>query len=314
MSPVRVRIDGSWRSGITVDLRDVPESCGITREGLTRAVTAAMRPESGCRASDGIRGRNRAEGRIDVEVEVEVECIEPSTPMALDRVPSVGSLRTTLAAAARSRGWTASVAGELAERRRDLSTLDVPDVEVETARRRVAETGTDVDRLKEEIAAIRGELSARRELDSDPDPVRERLAAATTRLAETETTHIAARQDLDRARRRGRAARDVRERRLRLEDEIGNLERAARRELARRLYPVVRGRLAELPIDPGPIGGTVDEFRGDPALAGLAAGAVAGRRAPVVCVSAARSDREQDPLGACASSIARRLGYPIVRV
>lgn len=260
--------------------------------------------------------RREPDGRpIELDVAtLDVDCIDPATPTELDRVPAPRSFRAMLAAAARSRGWTASVASELAQRRRQLSSLDVPDVEVKAARRRVAETGTDIDRLKEEIASLRGELSARCELDAAPDRVRERLETATATLAETETTHIAARQELDRARRRGRAARDIRERRLRMEDEIGNLERTARRELARRLYPAVRKRLEGLPVTTGPIGETPGEFRGDLTLAGLVAGALAGRRAPVVCVSTGRSNEEADPLDGAASSIATRLGYPIIRV
>jgi hypothetical protein len=321
VAPAWIRIGGIRRSGVAIDLRDVSESIEIEPADLVSQLLAAIRPASGCRLDTRTGGVRRGAGGIDIDVDV--DCVAPSTPMALDRVGSRGSLRSTFAAAARTIGWTSTVASELANRRLELSRLEVPTVEIESARRRVAETGTDVDRLREEIATIRGELSTRRELEADPDPARERLAEATANLAETETTHIAARQELERARRRARHARDVRERRLRLEDSIGNLERAARRQLARRLSPVVHDRLAGLPVETAfpaetsPVesdGERIGDLRDTPLLAALAASAIAGRRAPVVYISGGRSNPGDDPLDEAAASIARRFGYPIVRV
>lgn len=218
-----------------------------------------------------------------------VDCAPPCP--AHDRIgflPCDATLLSALAAAARSRGTSASVADELAARRRELADCSVPDVDLAGARERVAEaTGTE-RRLRERVAALRGELTARRELDADTDDRASELSAAAAALSEAETERLAAEQALARANERAREARAARERRLELQDAVANLEREARRELARSVYPTFREALAAVPGgDPGSAGGNPAAYDGDPTAARIAAVRVATLDAPVVVTAGA---------------------------
>ncbi|WP_096390488.1 DUF7856 family protein [Halopenitus persicus] len=287
---VRVRIGDVIRSGTVIDIRDLAQSSDDTSASLTDRILNRIRPPAtveGCPSAAGPAGdaagpEGDVAGRSTMEtLPVAVRCVRPTTPTALDRVPSGRSLHELLAIAARERGHTASVDARLARRRRRLHGIDPPSVDVAEARRRVADTGAAIDRLRERAAAIRGELTARRELGEERDGVREKLEETLTELSEAETTRIAATQDLDRAREQARKARDRRERRLKLADEVANLERSARRELVEAVYPAFRSTLERLPVAVHP-GSWPTELRGSSAIAELAAIAIAGRRAPVV--------------------------------
>ncbi|WP_224270374.1 hypothetical protein [Haloprofundus salinisoli] len=243
----------------------------------------------------------------DVNDRVVVESPKPSegyeTLWCIRGEPTTSVVRS-LEAAARSRGQATPEDDERASVEAALAELDVPTVETTAARRRVARVGADEERLRERVAELRGRLQARREAGASVDSVRQTLSETAGRLAEVETERIAAEQALERAEREAAAARDARERRLRLEDRAANLARAARRRLAESVYNEFASALRSLPGEAEP-GSTPGEFRGDPVSARLAAVRVADLDAPVVlCV-----DRFDD-----ADAAADALDAPVVRI
>jgi len=176
---------------------------------------------------------------------IEVEC--PTAGALHERVGCIHpdrSLRprTALAAAARSRGWTATVDDELEAVRDALADLDEPPAvpEAADANRRLADATAEIDRLRERVAAIRGRVAADEAAADD-------LEAAVRGLSEVETAAAAARERRRATREAAREARDRLEERLRLEDRLGNVERRARRELVERATPDFRAALAAVP-------------------------------------------------------------------
>ena len=205
------------------------------------------------------------------------------------------SFRALLAAAARSRGHTAPQRPQYDTVVERLQELDVPAVDVGTARKRVAEAGAEEDRLREQMATLRGRLQARRETTADTDGVADELAETAARLSEVETERIAAEQALDRQERRAAEARETRERRFELEDRAANLERRMRASLAERIYPAfvdALDALAELETrdtlssrdlgNPEQVGEEPSDFVVDDLTAHLGAVRVADLDAPVV--------------------------------
>jgi hypothetical protein len=189
-----------------------------------------------------------------------------------------------LAEAARSRGESTEYDAELRAVGVDLAEVDAPDVDLEAARERVAETAADVDALREQVARASGRVEAKRDGSQDPGDAEADLETATRELAAAETDHHAAREALARARERAQAARDARERRLQLEDRRENLRRAARRALADRYAGRFRRGLAALPTPGEPAG---PRAYGGPDWAVAAAVArVAAVQAPLVVTSA----------------------------
>lgn len=182
--------------------------------------------------------------------------------------------RATLAAVARSRGATAPQDDDLRAVAAELRALERETTDLAAARRRVAEAGSERDRLRERVAALRGEVRAKREAGLDASDARERLAATARELSEATTEREAAEQALARARERVRDAYDAREERLGLQDRAANLQREARATLADRIRPRVDEALGDLGAP------SVDEAD-DPTVA-LAAATVARFHAPVV--------------------------------
>lgn len=272
----------------------------------TSPATLAIRIAMAVGAPDEIPLRN---DRPNTAPAIAVDCAQPEpSHEPLRRHPVDGPLRPVLAAAARSRGRSASVDDAIAARREALREQDVPEVDLDAARKRLAAATGEEERLRERVAALRGELRAHRDLDADVEAVREQLRAATTELSAAETERIAAEQALDRAVDRAREARDARERRLALEDEVANLEREARRELAAKIQPTVRDALDAIPgRDPAPAGDASDPFAGDVASVALAAVRVASVDAPVVLGPAV------DRFGTAAAAH-DVLGCPVIRV
>ncbi|RLM50882.1 hypothetical protein [Halorubrum sp. Atlit-28R] len=217
--------------------------------------------------------KEEADGNEDESAAVE----GPSEPSAvLRRLPTDAGLRRQLAAAARSRGRTASVAAEIDEIEAELAAIEVEPVDLTAARRRVAETSGEIERLKERVAALRGDARARRAVDAEADDALDDLEAAAAELSAAQTEAIAAEQALERARAEAARNRDERRRRLRLRDRLRNRRRAARRELAEGIYPAFRRALAVVPGgDPGAAGAAPDAYDGDPVAASLAAVRVA---------------------------------------
>ncbi|MFB6235463.1 MAG: hypothetical protein ABEH81_10920 [Halopenitus sp.] len=280
----------------------------------TSPATLAIRIAMAVGAAGEIALRNDRPGATPA---IAVDCAQPeSSHEPLRRHPVDGPLRPVLAAAARSRGRSASVDDALADRRETLREQDVPEVDLDAARKRLAAATGEEGRLRERVAALRGELRAHRDLDADVEAVREQLRAATTELSTAETERIAAEQALDRAVDRAREARDVREHRLALEDEVANLEREARRELAAEIQPAIRDALDAIPGgDPAPASdapGSLPEdaphpFAGDVASVALAAVRVAAVDAPIVLGPSV------DRFGTAAAAH-DVLGCPVIRV
>ncbi|SNR49042.1 DUF7856 family protein [Halorubrum vacuolatum] len=206
----------------------------------------------------------------------------PDPQEVLGRVPTGRSLYHELAAAARSRGCRSTVADAIAETHAALSEIDVPATEMEHARRRLAEATGEEERLKERVAAARGDLRGRRAVDAPTEEARLELRAAAAALSEAQTERIAAEQAFEHERRRAMAARDARERRLRLRDRLDNRRRAARVQLAREVYPTFRMALAAVPAgDPDEAGTEAGEYAGSELAASLAAVRIAELEGPV---------------------------------
>jgi hypothetical protein len=208
--------------------------------------------------------------------------------------------RRALAAVARALGHRAPNRERIDDLTDRLAALDPPTVDLAAARERVAAAGDDVDRLRERVAALRGRVEALREAGADPAEAAADLAAAASALSEAETERAAARQALARERERARTARDTRERRLELEDDLGNARREARAALARR----VRDR-ADAAVVATPCARATTFAAGDPVTARLALARVAPLAAPVVLAV------RRFPNAPAASDW---LGAPVVRI
>lgn len=180
--------------------------------------------------------------------------------------------RETLVAVARSQGVTTTVDDELRTARERLADLGEPVPSLSAARRRVAEAEAALDAQRERVATLRGRLQS-----SDDGDVAEEYRAAIRALSEAETERAAAGEALANARERAREARDEREKRLRLEDRVANLERRAREELVGTVRPEVDEAVRAAPgADPQ------DFERADPVTAALASIRVGRVRGPVV--------------------------------
>jgi hypothetical protein len=150
--------------------------------------------------------------------------------------------RRALVAAARSLEMTTSVDEAIDETEAELQSLSGSVPSRVDARRRVAETAADLDAKRERVATIRGRLQ-----ETNDGSIQAEYRSAIRELSEAETEHAAAKEALDNARNRARNARDTRDRRLRLEDRLRNLERTARAELRTAVSPAVEAALSALP-------------------------------------------------------------------
>jgi chromosome segregation ATPase len=138
--------------------------------------------------------------------------------------------------------------------------------------------GETLQSLQEDVAAARGRLQACREHDLDTTAAQQELEAAIRRLSERHTSATATIQQRDRNREHARKRRDRHERKLRLEDQIANLERQARRSLVDRLA----GEFAEA-VDQVPGTATPpDPFAASPPVTALAIARLAAIDAPLV--------------------------------
>lgn len=219
------------------------------------------------RVAAAVRGPARPLGFDPGPVHRHVGCLTEDTAL---------SRRAALAAAARSRGETAPASEKLRRAREELVAMDPPAVDGAPAREAVSSAAEEVRRLRERVATLRGRLQARRE-SGPADAAAERFRDAARELSEVETEHAAARERLAAARDRARTARDERERRLRLEDRIGNLERRERAQLAATVRPAVEATVTDVPG--ADVAGLADA---DDLTAALAVARVADLSAPVV--------------------------------
>jgi hypothetical protein len=231
---VRVVVDGEVAGeGDAVDCRSMP----VRARELAIAVRAAGPP--GCDTASDVTVTCRPPSGVHEYVGV----VAPESVKGL-------SVRAAVAAASRSRGVVPDVHDELAAARRELAAVEVPDVDLAGARERVATAREALEAVRADVAAARGAVEAREQLESNDDvsvdaaAARERLQAAIADASERETELFAAEQALDRARSRAQDARDARERRLQLADRVGTLERRARASLVDALDGEYRNALA----------------------------------------------------------------------
>ncbi|WP_144925436.1 DUF7856 family protein [Halorubrum salsamenti] len=216
------------------------------------------------------------------EIATALELPIPEPTAVIGRVPTESSLRRELAAAARTLGLASSIAEELIEIRDRVAAIEVEPVDLDAARRRVATASGEEDRLKERVAALRGGVRARREIEAETDEALGDLESAAAELSAAQSERIAAEQALQRARERAADARDARERRLELRDRLRNRRRDARRELAREVYPAFRDALSVVPgADPDNAGVEPAAYDGPPLAASLAAVRISDLGGPI---------------------------------
>lgn len=236
---------------------------------------------------------------------ITIDCPSPSRYWRRLSCPTDGTAPLDrLVAAARSRGHHPPVERALAATERELRELSVEAVDTEPARRRLAEAGNEVERLREAVATARGRLQSRREMDADTTEAESALADATSRLSEAETERVAAEQAHETAQRRAREAREARERRLRLQDRLANRRRDTRRALASAVADAFANAVDEVP---GNASLSIEplEIQGEEVTAALAAARIAELRAPIVDATG-RFDS--------ATGAANALDAPIVRL
>lgn len=209
--------------------------------------------------------------------------------------------RTALAKAARTLELRTPHDEALDEARDSLAELTVDDSDSAQFRREAAQTANETDRLREEVAAERGRLQARRENNLDPTPAADALADAIRRLSETETSENAAKQRLRRERTEARFRRDRREERFRLEDRIANLERKVRAHLVEQVKDSYTEAVSRAPGTDG----SRDPFDVDPVTAALAIVRITETAAPVVLAC----DRFDSPAAA-----SEWLGVPVLHL
>lgn len=171
-----------------------------------------------------------------------------------------------------------------------------PDAEdLRTVRQRVAETGTEVERLRERVAMLRGRLQARRETETGVEAVQSDLDTAMRDLTEAETERLAAEQRLTQLCEAVRPVRDGRRESMRRADALRNRLRDTRDHLADTVSE--------------PFAVAVEQFEAgdtsslDSVTAHLAAVTVAETTEPVI-LAAGRFD--------AAERAANRLGTPVV--
>ena len=193
--------------------------------------------------------------------------------------PSIGlRTRTALAVAGRSRGLSTphdETRQRTAER---LDTLTVDEADLADRRQAVAEASEQTQHLRERVAEARGRLREREENGLPTDEAAAKLEDAIAELSAVETAAVAATQRLERASAAAVDRREVRERRMELEDRIANLNRRARAFLVDQLHEEYVDALEGVPGKQVP----EDPFEADGLTAALAVGRVADLDAPVV--------------------------------
>jgi len=272
---MRVVVDGAAFAGDAIDLRER----GVSVDTVKSAV-------------------------VDDHPAVSVDCPQPAHYWPELGVPSDATAPLDrVVAAARSRGYRSPAERALATAQRELRDLSVEHVDTAATRKRLAEAGSEVERLREEVAAARGRLQSRQELGADTDDAEAALADATRRLSEAETERVAAEQAHEAAQQRARDAREARDRRLRLQDRVANRRREARRDLATAVREPFAAAVDALPgtasLSLDPLG-----VEGDAETAALAAARIADLRAPVVDAT----DQFES-----ASAAAAALDAPVIR-
>lgn len=193
--------------------------------------------------------------------------------------------RTALAAVARSRGLRAPQDEERVAIEERLSELVLPDAadELDEIHKQVAETSEDIDRLRERVARLQGKADAHRETESEMETLTS-LQNALRELSEVETERAAAKQRLERMRKRQRLVHDVQVERFELEDRAANLKRDARRFLVTKLTPSFEATVdavqERVPGGGGRFAGSA--FDADPVSEALALARLAAIETPII--------------------------------
>lgn len=283
-----IRVDGATYRGDGVDVHhDVTPSMLV--EAIRSACESNRHLEARTTAVEDRHYESRTTTGIGADTceTVAVRCPRPGPghgPLAV--IPGPFAVRMCLAAAARSRGYSTSVDDEIAAVRRELDSLSIPTVDLESARRRVADVRGEVTRLRERVATLRGRLQAHRTLEVTPEEIEVEYRDAVTTLSAIETEEVAAREELACAEQRAQKARDVRNRRIRLQDRLENLHRRARALLTERVSHAFRHAVTAIPGPSNHSGTSVEDslldFDGDRLTASLAAVRIADLSAPVV--------------------------------
>lgn len=244
---------------------------------------------------------DRSDGDRD-EAPIAVDCHPPGpfhTAVGVIRPEMAVSRRVIMAAVARTRGATAPQDETIATIEAELAAIEPPAVDTEAARRRLAAVGAERDRLRERVARLQGRVQERRAAGRQTAAVEQELTDAVRTLSEVETERVAARQALAAAREDERAAHDVRERRLRLEDRLGNRRREARAHLAATVREDVASAVATAPGEAAVV------ERASVQTVALAGARVASLAAPLVLV---------DPPFADQTAAASWLEAPVIEV
>jgi len=277
-----------------VDLRDRGVDPVRVAAAVREGIDAATGADGGGDAGDEGDRRPVVDCRAPRAVHDHVGFVRPSMSVRI---------RTTLAAAARSRGGETPQDETLAAVREKLAELTVPEPpNLDAPRERLAGTDDAVDRIRERVAALRGRVQAGREAGREVSDLEAELAEATRELGERETERAAAQEAVERAERLARESRDARERRRRLEDRRANLERRARAHLVERIRDAYEDALRAVPGGPDDV---AEPFAVDGVTAALALGRVADFRAPVVVAC----DRFE-----CPRAVAEWLEATVIRV
>lgn len=203
--------------------------------------------------------------------------------------------REALIAVARSLGLETSVDAAINELRAELESLPEPVPSRADARLRVAETASELESKRERVATLRGRVR-----ETDVEELKDEYRDSIRALSEAETEHIAAQEALKKSRDRARAARDSRDRRLRLEDKLGNVERTARTELVAAVEPAVEKAILEISADEVE---TVDDAT--PISTALAIARVGRIETPIVLACRRFPNRD---------AAERWLGVPVYRI
>lgn len=190
--------------------------------------------------------------------------------------------REALLATARSVDIETSVDSAIESVRAELRSLDASVPSRAAARERVAETESTLQSRRETVATVRGQMQVAAEGEYEAE-----YRAAIRALSEAETEHTAAKESLADSRERARNARECRDRKLRLEDRLGNLRRTARKELLTAVEPRVDEAISNLPETE-----TMSFAAADPVSAALALVRVGRIECPVVLACRRFPDRD----------------------
>lgn len=251
---MQLRWAGSSAGGASIDVRDGD----LSAEAVLSAVRDPSDPRIRCRSPGPVTDRV---GVVSRGVAV--------------------SVRSLVATALRTHRVETPYDRMLAHTEWQRDRIEVPTVELESARAELAAVDEDITALREEVARLGGRVETLREIGGDVEPASAELQAAITRLSELETEQAAAEQRLAAARERAADMRDARDRRRALADRIDNLRRDARDWLVAQGYDRFREAIEAVDPDVDP-GHSPESYDGPDWVAAVAALRLAREPGPAV--------------------------------